>query len=126
MRIKAIDHIELSVNNLDRSQAFYEKVPGFKLVAKYPNFLMFSCGNFKLGLTDHKGELTSKTSSEFNVGLDHVSFLLNSNEDLTEALNWLEREKIKHGEIKELSNKGKVLAFRDPDNIQLEFIYRGS
>lgn len=124
MKVTGINHIELSVTDLQRSKNYYEKLPNFKVVAEYPGFIMFSCGNFKLGLTDHDGKLTTGTFSEYNVGLDHISFTLSSNEDLEEALAWLDEQNIQHGDIKTLSNKSKVLAFRDPDNIQLEFTYK--
>jgi hypothetical protein len=52
------------------------------------------------------------------VGLDHVSFEVKSKEDLEEAV------KIYGGKIKKLSNGLCVLAFRDPDNIQLELCWK--
>lgn len=125
MTIKNIHHIELTVSDLERSRGFYAKLPGFKLVASYPNFYMFACGGFYLGLTDHKGGQKEKRFNEKNVGFDHVSFAVESREDLDWAIEFFEKEKIEHGEIKKLSNDLFVLAFRDPDNIQLEFCLRG-
>lgn len=78
MTIKNIHHIELTVSDLGRSKEFYSQIPGFKLVASYPNFYMFSCGDFYLGLTDHKGKQKEKRFDEKNVGLDHVSFAVKS------------------------------------------------
>jgi glyoxylase I family protein len=118
MQILGIHHIELTVANLARSKAFYERLPGFKVVAEYPNFVMFYNGHLYLGLTDHKGKQTSDRFAETNVGLDHVSFAVKSKEDLEEAA------KLYNGEIKKLSNGLYVLAFRDPDNIQLEFCWK--
>ncbi len=123
-KIKKIHHIKLTVSNLERSAKFYEKLPGFKRVAKYPGFIMFEVGNFYLGLTDHNQHLKAIRFSEKNVGLDHVSFELASHHDLDKALSFLEKEKIKHGKIEKLSNELYILAFRDPDNIQLEFCWR--
>lgn len=120
MKILQINHIKLTVSDLEKSREFYEKLPGFKLVAKHPNFYMFACGNFYLGLTDHKGEQKIKIFDEKNVGLDHVSFTVESKGDLAEAQKLLGQ-----GEIKELSNGLWVMAFRDPDNIQLEFCWKG-
>jgi glyoxylase I family protein len=118
MKVLGIHHIELTVSDLKRSREFYEKLPGFKVVAEYPNFIMFFNGHFYLGLTDHKGKQTTQSFAETNVGLDHVSFEVKSKEDLEEAA------KIYKGEIKKLSNGLYVLAFRDPDNIQLEFCWK--
>jgi catechol 2,3-dioxygenase-like lactoylglutathione lyase family enzyme len=118
MKILGIHHIELTVSDLKRSRGFYEKLPGFKVVAEYPNFIMFFNGHFYLGLTDHKQKLREKVFREANVGLDHVSFEVKSKEDLDKAA------KIYGGEIKKLSNGLYILAFRDPDNIQLEFCWK--
>lgn len=118
MTIKNIHHIELTVSGLERSRKFYSQLPGFELVASYPNFYMFSCGDFYLGLTDHKGKQKEKRFDEENVGLDHVSFAVKSKRDLEEAV------KIFKGEIKKLSNGLYIFAFHDPDNIQLEFCWK--
>lgn len=124
MLIKSIDHIKLTVSDMEVSKHFYEMLPGFKIVASYPNFIMFSCGNFKLGITDHNKKQSSNRFHETNIGLDHVSFKVSKKEDLEEALNFFKKENILHGEIKKLSNNACVLTFRDPDNIQLEFTWR--
>ncbi len=123
-KIKNIHHIKLTVSDLQNSIKFYHKLPGFKIVAEYPNFVMFYTGSFYLGLTDHKGQIKEKQFSEFNVGMDHVSFQVNSKEDLNNAIEFFDRENIPHGEIKKLSNNLYVLVFRDPDNIQLELTYK--
>ena len=118
-KITKIHHIELTVRDLEVSKKFYESLPGFKCVAKYPDFVMFSVGNFYLGLTTH-----NKLKNNFDetvAGLDHVSFEVDS---LDQAIKFFDENNIKRGEIKELSNKLWVLAFRDPDNIQLELCYK--
>jgi glyoxylase I family protein len=124
MKIKSIAHIEFTVTNLQASKKFYEKLPGFKVVAEYPHFIMFSCANFLLGLTDHKDSQTVNRFNEFNVGLDHVSFSVSSYEDLEEAKQFFDNENIPHGEINKLSNGAFDIAFRDPDNIQLEYTWK--
>lgn len=124
MMITGIDHIELTVKDLEVSKRFYEKLPGFKVVASYLHFIMFSCSNFKLGITDHKKQTISEKFNEKIIGMDHVSFRLSKKEDLNEAVVFFEKENIKHGDIRQLSNDAYVLAFRDPDNIQLEFSWK--
>ena len=120
-RITKIHHIKLTVRDLEVSKKFYESLPGFKCVAEYPDFVMFSVGNFYLGLTTH---LKSKEGFDETVtGLDHVSFEVDS---LDQAIKFFDENNIKHGEIKKLSNNLWVLAFRDPDNIQLELCYKES
>lgn len=124
MKIKGIHHIELTVSNLEKSKEFYSKLPGFKVVASYPGFIMFFCKNFYLGLTAHKEKSSKDKFDEFRTGLDHVSFEVSLKNDLNEAIKLFDKEKIEHGKIEKLSNNVLVLAFRDPDNIQLELAYK--
>jgi glyoxylase I family protein len=120
-KINKIHHIELTVRDLNVSKYFYEALPGFKCVAEYPDFLMFSVGDFYLGLTTHNK--SNSTFDETVTGLDHVSFEVSSRQDLDSAVSFFDAKTIKHGDIKKLSNNLWVLAFRDPDNIQLELCW---
>lgn len=122
--IKNIHHIEITVSDIKRSKEFYLRLPGFKIVAEYANFVMFNNGFFYFGLTDHKGKQDTTIFSEKNVGLDHVSFCVASKKDLDNAIVFFDKENIKHGRINKLSNNLHVLAFRDPDNIQLELSWK--
>jgi len=124
MRIKGVHHIKLTVTDLDRSKRFYQKIPGFKIVAEHPDFIMFYNNFLYLGLTTHKGKAKAKFD-ETTTGLDHISFVVESKQDLDGVIIFFDKEKIPHGEIKKLSNNTYVLAFRDPDNIQLELSWRG-
>jgi catechol 2,3-dioxygenase-like lactoylglutathione lyase family enzyme len=123
-KINKIHHVELTVRNLEISKKFYESLPGFKSVAEYPDFVMFSVGDFYLGLTTHNKP--KDIFEETITGLDHVSFEVGSRQDLDSAISFFDTNNIKHGEIKKLSNDLWVLAFRDPDNIQLELCYKQS
>lgn len=121
-RINKIHHIKFTVRNLGVSKGFYGALAGFKCVAEYPDFVMFSAGNFYFGLTTH-----NKANGAFDetvTGLDHVSFEVSSEKDLREALSFFEEKQIKHGDIEKLSNGLQTLVFRDPDNIQLELAYK--
>jgi hypothetical protein len=53
--------------------------------------------------------------------LDHLSLNVASHAELANALTVFQERGIPHGEIKDLGDMGiYVLAFRDPDNIQIE------
>ena len=123
MKIKGIHHIELSISDLNRSKIFYQKLPGFKIVAEYPDFVMFFNGYFYLGLTTHKNQ-SQGVFDEKHIGMDHLSFEVELRENLDEAQVIFAKEKIPHGKIKKLSNGVFVIAFRDPDNIQLELSWK--
>ena len=58
---------------------------------------------------------------ENRVGLDHISFSVGNRADLERASRFLSERGVSHGEIKDLTGfQIYVLAFRDPDNIQVE------
>ncbi len=76
-------------------------------------------GNYLLGLRPvaAKGD----RFDEDRVGLDHLSFGLESRAALNEAIKVLDERGVPRGEVRELTSFGIcVLPFRDPDNIQLE------
>ncbi len=59
---------------------------------------------------------------EARVGLDHFTFSLASRDELEDAKRLLDERGVPHGEITDLGDAFGlyILAFRDPDNIQLE------
>jgi glyoxylase I family protein len=83
-------------------------------------------GGTILGLNeapDPAQRLENDHFSEHRVGLDHVSFTVNSRADLEAAARLFDEHGVSHGTINDLGHAGLpifVLAFRDPDNIQLE------
>jgi catechol 2,3-dioxygenase-like lactoylglutathione lyase family enzyme len=59
---------------------------------------------------------------EARIGLDHLSLQVDSRQALEQAIATFDANGVSHGEIKDLGEGSGiyVLAFRDPDNIQLE------
>ena len=114
-----VHHIALRVTERDRSVAFYQDICGFQVVAALPDVTLLSNGALLLGLRDQAG--SDDRFDEFRVGLDHLSFTLGSRADLESAAAILDQHQVEHGEIEDMQAFGlSVLAFRDPDNIQLE------
>lgn len=121
MNVRGIHHVKLTVSDLGRSKDFYAALPGFKIVAEYQDFVMFGVGDANIGLTTHKGKRTTGGFDETAVGLDHLAIGLAGEHDLDEVVTFLDKQNIAHSEVKRLSNGVKIVVFRDPDNIQLEF-----
>jgi glyoxylase I family protein len=117
-----VHHVALRVTNLARSIAFYKDLFGFQLVVALPDVTILSNGTLILGLRDQGSEASDDRFDEFRIGLDHASFSVASREELDRAVQLLDQRDVPHGEIEDLgSDFGMyVLAFRDPDNIQLE------
>jgi glyoxylase I family protein len=134
IELGGIHHLRLTVTDIERSREFYTGLLGFTVAAEAPESenpksdpsypvlwggVVMAKGNYLLGLRPvaPKGD----SFDENRVGLDHLSFGLESRAALNEAIKVLDERGVPHGEVRELTSFGIcVLPFRDPDNIQLE------
>lgn len=134
-----IHHIRMTVSDVARAREFYTSVLGFQVAAEMPpetdDPVMRGVAEALLGgVVLQNGTLlfglrpcapgqppVNDRFDENRVGLDHVSFGVASRDELEAAVRVLDERGVTHGEIKDLPAFGiYVLAFRDPDNIQLE------
>lgn len=122
----AVHHLTLTVTNLKRSLDFYTEVLGFQVAMELgPTRSILSNGSAMVALgtaPDPERAISGDRFDENRVGLDHLSFSLSSRKELDQAVSLFDEKGIPHGEIKDLGEALGlcVLAFRDPDNIQLE------
>jgi glyoxylase I family protein len=120
----AVNHIALTVTDRDRAREFYTSVLGFKFLMEYGPKYLLSNDSVILALNaapDPARAITNDQFDENRVGLDHVSFNVSSHEILEQASKILDERGVSRGEIKDLADLGiYVMAFRDPDNIQVE------
>ena len=120
----AVNHIALTVTDRDRSREFYTKLLGFQFIVEFGPKYLLSNNNVILALNpapDPAQAIANDRFDENRVGLDHVSFNVAGHAELENAVELFDERGISHGEIKDLDGLGiYVLAFRDPDNIQVE------
>lgn len=139
LSVGAIHHIRMTVTDVERSREFYTSVLGFQVAAQMPDTtddplsaglakalmggVVLINGSVLFGLRP-AGENHIAASDRFDehrMGLDHISFSVPARSDLEAAARLLDERGVPHGEIVDLPAFGiYVLAFRDPDNIQLE------
>ena len=123
--IGGMHHVALTVSDLERSVNFYRQVLGFEQVADLGTKIALHNGSFLLVLTlasDPEQALENDRFNENRVGLDHISFHVADHEAMEKAATSLDEMGVSRGAIRDLG-KGFgffVMAFRDPDNIQLE------
>jgi glyoxylase I family protein len=135
-----VHHIRLSVNDVERSRAFYTEVLGFQVAKEGPpppddphhqlavenlqgGIVLMGSAGMLLGLrpTDDERRESKDQFDPFRVGLDHLSFSVQSRDELSAAQSRLDDSGVPHGEVTDLPPWGiAVLPFRDPDGIQLE------
>lgn len=120
-----VHHMTLTVTDLQRSVDFYTGLLGFQYAMDYGVRKILGNGTLNLILgppPDPEQAPEDDRFSENRVGLDHVSLSVASLDDLKAAVEILDQNGVSRGEIKDMSEGAGiyVLAFRDPDNIQLE------
>jgi catechol-2,3-dioxygenase len=121
-----LTHIALTVRDLAVSIPWYEALLDARPVIDEdtdPNMhhTVYLLGNGTLlGLHQHETPPAPGRFSEYQVGLDHVSFGCESRADLEKWAAKLDELGIEHGGIKDAAY-GSGLSFRDPDGIALEF-----
>lgn len=120
----AVHHLAFTVNDSERSRDFYVSLLGFQVLAEFDTTRILGNGSLVLAVkpaSDVTRAPQDDCFDENRVGLDHLSFGVASFADLEQAVSILDERGIPHGEIEDLDDMGIcVLAFRDPDNIQLE------
>jgi glyoxylase I family protein len=139
LTLGTVHHIRLTVTDLERSRAFYTEVLGFQVAMDtlppeddefygllrenlQGGIVLMNAGTF-IGLRpcDAARQSDKDAFDPFRVGLDHMSFNVESRAALEEAMTQLEERGIPHGGITELVPFGiALLPFKDPDGIQLE------
>ena len=115
-----INHVALSVTDLDVSQRFYTEVLGFLAVLDFGHgrVCLHKRTGFTIGLVQHPHG-TGDRFSEGNTGLDHLGLAAADRVELVEWEARLEAAGVEHSPIQDMP-LGHHLNFRDPDGIALE------
>ena len=125
-----IDHIGLSVTNLDRSTAFYCDVLGGEVLAAAHDAGAFRRAVIRLGslwIID-LNQFYLNDGTPFDVtrtGLDHLGLIASSCETLEAWGRWLDANGIARSPLRDMPPPfvGAMFDFVDPDGIQLEFSF---
>lgn len=127
-------HVRLTVTDIERSRAFYDRVFGFAVAYEAPpagadqatqDALGFLFGGVIYSFGD--GNLLGlrpvapggDAFDEDRVGLDHLAFRLPARADLDAAVAALDELGVPHEDPKDLGMMW-ILEFRDPDGVALE------
>jgi glyoxylase I family protein len=121
----SVHHLALTVTDVQRSVEFYTGLLGFQKLVEFGARWLLGNGSVVIALTppfDPAQAIEGDSFNENRVGLDHVSLSVASRNELETAVRLFDANNVGHGEIKDLGSALRlyVLAFRDPDNIQLE------
>lgn len=125
MQTTGLNHVVLTVSNTERSRAFYGDLLGFPItvIEEDPEkSFMFTCGGVQFFFFPSRQPNPNDRFSEFRIGLDHLSFSAPSKAALQEFADKLISAGVDTKGVEQFSPTGNwYVAFRDPDNIQLEY-----
>ena len=118
-------HIVLNVTVLKHSREFYEKVlRGFRVADESDHHVGYSNGSFSVWLADEdrEGSPFVGTATDKAVGLHHVSWKVETMEELKEWESYLREQGIEMAKsgITDDDFGGQGIFFRDPDGVRLE------
>ncbi len=127
-------HVRLTVTDIARSKAFYDRVFGWPVVVDRSGAVdepgvrespeQFFGGTVYQTPDGTLFGLRPVGNTRFDpdrTGLDHVSFAVDSRAELERAAIALSGAGIEHGEVTDLADAGiAILSFQDPDDINIE------
>ncbi|MDC3213033.1 VOC family protein [Pseudoalteromonas distincta] len=130
--VGGVDHLGLTVSNLDASKAFFTDVLDFKTLGKDPAYPAYFLSNNKITITLWRVKNDAKRV-EFNraenVGLHHLALSVESIKKLSELHEHL---KMQNNIIIEFapenlgSGPTQHMMIREPSGNRIEFIARGN
>ena len=135
IRVGAPHHVRLTVTDVARSRAFYTQVLGFDVALESPpdddpdgvvadtlqGGIVLTNAGVLIGLRPVDAAHAGDRFDPFRVGLDHLSFSVESRDDLDAAVRFFDERGIEHGPVREVPAMGMAfLAAFDPDGIALE------
>ncbi len=122
VEIGGFHHIAIRVGDLQRAKRFYVETLGLPVVLELEGVVLVRVGSAFLGIRGDAPE--TKGSGRFDplrVGLDHLSFAVESIEVLERTKRDLDAAKVPNDGIHDESAlNADALVFYDPDGIALE------
>ena len=115
-----LNHLILTISNVARSRIFYQEILGFHLMDIADGFY-FVCGGVSIFFFPSNRSLPDDRFDESRIGLDHLSFTAPNEEALQTLADKLHASGIETQGVEQYHTGNKYVAFRDPDNIQLEY-----
>jgi glyoxylase I family protein len=129
--VSGIHHVSVTVTDIERSVPWYSELLGLtKLMEEshpdgtgYAVVLGKSDWSMCVGLHTHPTNERERFS-ESRTGLDHIGFMVSGRAELAAWESRLTELGVEHSPVNDQGGYA-VLVFRDPDNIQLEFMSMG-
>ena len=120
METSGLNHIIMTIKDVKISQAFYNDLLGFETKTIADGFF-FMTGGIAIFFFSSNHPIPDDRFNEFRIGLDHLSFTAPSEAALQSFAEHLQAAGVETQGVETYHTGNKYVAFRDPDNIQLEY-----
>lgn len=129
IEVLGIDHVDLTVNDLQRSIAFYEKVfaaLGFRRVPT-EDYIAWGNGHMNIAVRPRADEEKDARFNRYRVGLHHIAFRTRSRDEVDRLHGFLVQEGFPvldaPAEYPEYGPDYYAVFFADPDGMKLEVVH---
>jgi catechol 2,3-dioxygenase-like lactoylglutathione lyase family enzyme len=129
MEVLGLDHVDLTVNDLPRSIAFYEKLLGTLGFRRVPHATYVAWANAHMGIGLHVAADAEAGAhfDRYRVGLHHLALRVKSRDDVDRLHDFLLREGVTvldpPAEYPEYGPQYYAVFFADPDGMKLEVVH---
>ena len=119
METSGLNHIIMTIKDVKTSREFYGDVLGFE-VKDIADGFCFVTGGVAIFFFPSNHPVPDDRFDEFRIGLDHLAFAAPSEQVLQSFADRLLALGVETKGVETYHTGNKYVAFRDPDNIQLE------
>ena len=120
METSGLNHIIMTIMDVNTSRAFYGDLLGFEITEIEDGFFLRT-GGVAIFFFPSRYPLQDDRFNEFRIGLDHLSFSAPSEDALQSLAEQLIAAGVDTKGVETYHTGNRYVAFRDPDNIQLEY-----
>ena len=120
METSGLNHIIMTVKDVNISRQFYGDLLGFEIKNMADGFF-FHTGGIAIFFYSSHHPIPDDRFSEFRIGLDHLAFAAPSEEALQSFADQIQAVGVETKGVETYHTGHRYVAFRDPDNIQLEY-----
>jgi catechol 2,3-dioxygenase-like lactoylglutathione lyase family enzyme len=129
IEVLGVEHIDLTVNDIARSRAFYDLVLGELGFRKYEdeNYLHWSNAQMTIAIRSASDTNRGAEFDRYRVGFHHLAFRARSRADVDQFHRFLAREKLTvldtPAEYPQYGREYYAVFFADPDGMKLELVH---
>ena len=129
IEVLGVEHIDLTVNNVARSRAFFDKVLGELGFRKFDrtDYIFWANAQMTIAIREASAANRDARFDRYRVGLHHLAFRARSRADVDAFHGFLVRERIEvldaPAEYPQYGENYYAVFFADPERMKLELVH---